>query len=256
MDFRRRKTPSNVESFPLQKVADFALLIYKNSIHQLRMNCTSRYLTPTMWIYLITYQVTLFRPVGEEKVSIATLRIPPLEWITSNGILRSLPTYRAEPRYRPMCRGIWLTYIASAPDRSTRRNRKEQLNRPMPLVKGVAMVPALWGNCRPRAVTDAWAPFRAVPIVQSPTQRGMGGKRRAEQFIYGFDIVGRLSQMGAFRPDAKVQDQDGVSASFGTCRARFGTREENSGYKSPDLLWGGARKQVDSGWLTPPCPFW
>ena len=148
-----------------------------------------------------------------------------------------------------------IDFISPTPDRSIRKFWNIQLSRLKSLVKGGADTQLSWDSCRPQSVADAQSPIRTVSIAQLLALLGVGGDKWLKQFIYGFDIIGRLSQRGEFPADPKVKCPGDISTIFDTCRSRFVTRARNSGYKYADSLWQEALAQVNAGWLDPPCPF-
>lgn len=100
-----------------------------------------------------------------------------------------------------------MDFISSTPDRSTRQFWRMQLSRLMSIVKGgrthnsdgIAAAPVSSG-CQ---ITHPDSTDRPTP-----SQLGVGGEQWAKQVIYGFDIVGRISQMGAFESDPKVKSRE------------------------------------------------
>ena len=108
---------------------------------------------------------------------------------------------------------------------------------------------AAWGARRPPAVADSGSPVREAPIIQLMTHLGLGWARWVKQFVYGFDIAGRISRMGEFPPGPTADQPCDISTIFETFRARIVTRSKIPGYLLEDILGERPRSRRNpDGW--------
>ena len=87
-------------------------------------------------------------------------------------------------------------------------------------------------------------------------QHNMGGSSWLQQFIFGFPLIGKLSQAHTFPTKDKLSGSqpkklDHILKSTGR---RFSERAQKSGFKNAKHLWNEALEQQSKGWLTPPFP--
>ena len=82
----------------------------------------------------------------------------------------------------------------------------------------------------------------------------MGGSAWLQQFIYGFQLVGNLSQGHTFPISDKVRGPKPkpLSEILQTNSRRFTGRAQKSGFKNAKLLWAEAMEQRQKGWLASP----
>ena len=84
----------------------------------------------------------------------------------------------------------------------------------------------------------------------------LGGSLWLQQFLFGFELVGGLSQRLSYPTDPKASRKRPLCPSklFNTAESRFTDRARKSVRKNSSLLWDEAKEQQEKGWLTQPFP--
>ena len=74
-----------------------------------------------------------------------------------------------------------------------------------------------------------------------------------KQFIFGFPLVGELSQCGVYPPPRKdISPPIGRAELLQGTEELFSSRACKSGFKNGQALWDEALTQHQEGWLTAP----
>ena len=146
-------------------------------------------------------------------------------------------------------------FITSAPPESIIAFRNKQLARLDTMITQAATTQKEWQQQTPDSIKCVTGELKTVTIAQLLDYYNMGGQQWIQQFIYGFPLIGTLSQKGAF-PEGKESGTEPMQQQhiWARSQARFLERSKLSGYKNSQRLWDEALVQVAAGWLGEPIP--
>ena len=96
---------------------------------------------------------------------------------------------------------------------------------------------------------------KTVKIAQLLNRYNMVGQNWIRQFVFGFPMIGTLSQNGVF-PKGGELDTDPTQPQqiWEKSKDRFLERPARSGFKDAQRLWGESQVMVGAGWLGDPIP--
>ena len=94
---------------------------------------------------------------------------------------------------------------------------------------------------------------KTVTIAQLLNRYNMGGRNWIRKFVFGFPLVGTLSQKGVFPKGGELGTEPMQPQHiWEKSQARFLERSARSGFKNAQRLWEEAQLQVGAGWLDDP----
>ena len=130
----------------------------------------------------------------------------------------------------------------------------DQLSRLALLVKEAEPINNQWNSLIPSEIAPAAGKIKLAAFLSLMLHCGLGGSRWCRQFIFGFDLVGILSQSGTFPVDPRTEDERPLSGVklLASATSRFRERSAASGKKNEKILWKEALEQQAKGWLAPP----
>ena len=110
-----------------------------------------------------------------------------------------------------------------------------------------------WSAQIPPAIRPAAGKVKVKAMLSLMKQANLGGQRWVKQFIFGFPLVGELSQRDVYPPSRKeVLTPIGLPELLQGAEELFSSRACKSGFKNGQALWGEALAQHSAGWLTAP----
>ena len=131
---------------------------------------------------------------------------------------------------------------------------QDQLQRVKLVVEQASDLQNEWYSKVDQRIHTATGKVNFIAMMSLMDQFGMGGKNWLQQFVWGFPIVGDLSQSGVFPTDPNAVPAPDPSGLWAETTDRFKTRAKNSGWCNADHLWEEALEQTEKGWLSAPLP--
>ena len=112
------------------------------------------------------------------------------------------------------------------------------------------------GTTPPPETAPVAGRLKFAPPILLADQCGLGGSVWFQQFIFGFPLVGRLSQKYCYPAKLKgsLEKAEPLHKIPNACASRFADRANKSGHKNAQVLWGEALSQCEKRWLNRPFP--
>ena len=111
-----------------------------------------------------------------------------------------------------------------------------------------------WRTLIPADLRPASGDIQLASLTHLSLSFGFGGENWMRQFLFGFKLIGNLSQVHCFpRNDKDARKLPAkMSRIMDSSRSCFPHRSSRSGYKNSGPLWNEAIDQVEKCWLLPP----
>ena len=131
-----------------------------------------------------------------------------------------------------------------------------QLRRLDGLLLGSQWISEAWIKLIPDYTAPAAGALQLPAIMALAAQCGLGGTVWLQQFLFGFPLVGRLSQPRRYQTKLKENlKRDGpISKALKKTASCFADRAKNYGRKNAKALWNEALEQCEKGWMGRPFP--
>ena len=131
-----------------------------------------------------------------------------------------------------------------------------QLNKLDNLIASCIDTQNSWNNLIPTELIPAAGNLRSVALTLLAREQGLGCASWLQQFLYGFPLIGRLSQLNCFPRRERDYNKraEKLSKILKSTSTRFTDRARKSGNKNAEELWNEAMEQVNKGWLNLPTP--
>ena len=133
----------------------------------------------------------------------------------------------------------------------------KQLIQLQSLVTASASTESAWNERIPPEIAPAAGKLKVAAFASLMRQAKLGGSELLKQFVYGFPLVGSLSQQHGYPFDKKAAKASLLAQDqlLSDSSARFFGRSQKSGRKNGPPLWEEATQQRRDGWLTSLSPY-
>ena len=148
------------------------------------------------------------------------------------------------------------TFIKDSPPELILNFWDEQLSSLDKLIMEASSLEHSWNALIPPEIAPAAGKLKLAAFMSLALQCDCGGSAWLQQFLFGFPLVGRLSQSHCYPTKLKEASKKPVPIPklFNTNASRFRDRASKSGFKNANALWSEALEQCEKGWLTRPFP--
>ena len=147
-------------------------------------------------------------------------------------------------------------FLKDAPTEAVRTFWDQQLSALDELIQDASQTEAEWIKLIPPETAPTAGKIQLAAFMSLSLQCQAGGSTWLQQFLFGFPLVGRLSQRHCYPLKLKeaLKKPEPTDKIFNTNEARFHDRSLKSGNKNAPTLWSEALEQCGKGWLTRPFP--
>ena len=166
----------------------------------------------------------------------------------------SAPFFLGLPTPLPESVESALNFIKASPSDTILDFWETQLKHTNKLVEDSKTIESEWVKLIPAELKLASGKLKLAPLMSLLYQQNMGGSHWLQQFLFGFPLVGTISQKHTFPSSDKLKTKKPIDLTQLTSSnaRRFTDRAAKSGYKNSLPLWEEAITQHQKGWLTKP----
>ena len=145
-----------------------------------------------------------------------------------------------------------LRFINNSDPRAIRHWWNLQGERVESLVDELQETQLVWDARTPDCIAAATGKLKTVSLLALSLNFNLGGRDWAEQFTYGFPLVGDLSQDGVYPRDTSLKPSPDPVHIWERSQERLSLRAKTSGAIHANELWNEAMGQIKLGWLDNP----